>query len=309
MLVSVIIPTRNRRSLLGRTLDSVLRQAAVDLDVIVVDEASTDGTREFLAAVGDPRLRVVRHDQPHGLPQARNSGADAARGDWLAFIDDDDLWAPDRIRLQMDAADRASRDWVYTGAVNLEDDRIVFGRPPAPPDVVVAALPRYNAIPGGGSNVVMRRSLWLRAGPFETRFRRGGEDWEMSIRLARLAPPAWVCRPLVAKRVHAANMSLDVHEITAAARLVEELHHRPVDWGRVHRWLAERYLRRGRRAAALGQLARAALRGQPAGAAADLFEVLRRRLGRARHDSGPEPVDAWHTEAVAWLRVFEPTVH
>ena len=84
----------------------------------------------------------------------------------------------------------------------------------------------------------------------------------MSIRLAKHGPPAWVCRPLVAKRLHATNMFSDVAEILRAIELIESLHHTHADWGRHNRWFAHVYLRVGQRRAAFGQFARAAVRGQ-----------------------------------------------
>jgi glycosyltransferase involved in cell wall biosynthesis len=307
--VSVVVPTRNRSALLALTLRSVLRQQEVDFEVIVVDEASSDDTPAVLAALGDPRVRVIRHETVHGLPAARNRGAAAARGDWLAFIDDDDLWAPDKLVRQIRAAQTAGRDWVYTGGVNIEGWRIVLSQPLLPPEEVVAALPRYNPIPGGGSNVIVQRPTWLRAGLFEPRFRNGGEDWDMSIRLAKIGLPAWVCSPLVAKRVHSSNMSLDVAEIVRATKLIEVLHGTHADWGRVHRWLAERHLRSGRRVAAVAHLVRAAGMGQARGVAADCHVVLRRRfrrLVRRQADHSGHPGDAWAAAAAAWLRVYEP---
>jgi len=308
MEVSVVVPTRNRSALLAMTLRSVLRQQDVDLEVIVVDEASTDNTPALLTTLGDGRVRVIRHDTPRGLSAARNHGAAEARGEWLGFLDDDDLWAPDKLVRQLAAAQRAGRDWVYTGSVNIDGRRIVHSRPPLPPEETVAALPRYNAIPGGGSNVVGRRTTWLQVGPFDTRF-HGGEDWEMSIRLAKQGPPAWVCSPLIAKRVHSTNMFLDVEEILRATSLIEALHNTQVDWGRLHRWLAERYLRSGQRRAALGQFAKAAVRGQLRGVVSDLSGILQRRFWRIQKPDQSAPSrDPWRATAVAWLREFESCI-
>ena len=280
MTVSVVVPTRNRSALLAMTLRSVLRQQQVELDVIVVDEASTDGTAPMLAALGDARVRVIRHDTPRGVSVARNQGGSAARGEWLAFVDDDDLWAPDKLALQLAAARSADRDWAYAGTVNIsEGGQIIYGRPPLPPDEIVAALPRYNAIPGGGSNVVVRRSVWEHAGPFDPRL-RNTEDWEMWIRLAKHGPPACASRPLVGYRVHGSNASLDIAEIVRGTALIEALHHTTADWGRLHRWLAESCLRRGQRAAALGQFARAAVHGDATKALSGLATLMRRRLTR-----------------------------
>jgi glycosyltransferase involved in cell wall biosynthesis len=303
--VSIVIPTRNRSHLLQTTLRSAFGQRGVDIEVIVVDEGSTDDTQAVLARIHDPRLRVIRNHTSLGLPGARNRGGDEARGEWLAFLDDDDLWAPDKLVRQLRAASDASSEWVYTGAVNFEGQRIVYSRPPLAPEPAVAALLKYNAIPGGGSNVALRRSTWHRVGPFETRCRSGAEDWEMSIRLAKVGRPAWVCSPLVGKRVHASNMSLDTEEIVRATRLIEALHDTTADWGRVHRWLAERYLRSGNRRAAVVQFARAAARGQLPGVISDLRAIIGRRLGERPGDNTPEAGEnAWTAAAVEWLREF-----
>jgi GT2 family glycosyltransferase len=308
MQVSVVVPTRNRSRLLATTLRGVLRQRAVDLEVIVVDEASTDDTAAVIAAIADPRVRVVRHDTPRGVSAARNHGAEEARGDWVAFLDDDDLWAPDKLASQLQAAVDTGRDWAYTGSVNIVGpSRVVYGGPPPPPEQVVTAILRYNAIPGGGSNVVVRRTTLRRAGPFDTRL-RNTEDWEMWIRLAKMGPPAWVCSPLMAYRVHSSNSSLNVVEVVRGAQLIEQLHATTIDWGRVHRWFAESYLRAGCRQQALRQFAMAAVRGQAQGVVSDLTAILRRRVGRWIGDySGQAPASgaAWLDEASVWLRELD----
>jgi glycosyltransferase involved in cell wall biosynthesis len=298
MDVSVIVPTRNRSSLLATTLRSVLRQQNVTFEVLVVDEGSSDDTPTVLAALGDARLRVLRHDRPQGLPAARNHGAAEARGEWLAFIDDDDLWAPDKLTRQLHAARQAGRDWVYTGAVNFVESRITFYQPLLPPEQTVKALRRFNAIPGGGSNVIWHRAIWRQVGPFAPCF-QGGEDWDMSIRLAAHAPPAWVNRPLVAKRVHSTNMFSDITAILRAVELIEARHRTRVDRGRLHRWLADRYWRSGRRGAALNHFARAAIGGQLPG----VLEDLRRRLRRSPQQPTSAD-DPWRAEAQAWLQEF-----
>jgi glycosyltransferase involved in cell wall biosynthesis len=310
MDVSVIVPTRNRSRMLAATLGSVLRQRDVDLEVIVVDEASTDETPVTLSALAhaDPRLRIVRHDTPRGVSTARNRGAAEAHGDWVAFVDDDDLWAPDKLVRQLTAAVAAGCHWAYTGSVSITESLcILHGEPPLPPDAVVQALPRYNAIPGGGSNVVVRRTTLQRVGPFDARL-RNTEDWELWIRLAKAGPPAWVCHPLMAYRVHGANASLDIDEIVRGARLIEQLHGTTVDWGRLHRWLAESYLRTGRRGRAVGELARAAFRGQAAGVASDHADNQRRRVARGIGTADGVTADtrnAWIEEAAAWVRDLE----
>jgi hypothetical protein len=99
-------------------------------------------------------------------------------------------------------------------------------------------------------------------------------------------------------------MFLNVSEIMRATRLIEDLHHTHVDWGKVHRWVAERYLRNGQRGAALAQFAKAAMKGEFGGVAEDLSRLLRRRLRRHAAEAPHRRAaisDPWVAEAAAWL--------
>ena len=302
--VTVVVPTRNRSAWLTTTLRSVLGQRQVALEVIVVDEASSDDTHDVIGALGDARVRVIRHDVPLGVSSARNRGAAEGRGDWLAFVDDDDLWAPEKMMRQIAAAESAGRAWAYCGAVNIgEGGHIISGRPPLDPERVVRALRHYNAIPGGGSNVIVRRRTWLEAGPFDTRL-RNTEDWEMWLRLAARGRPACVNSPLVAYRVHTSNSSLNVAEIVRGTKLIEELHQTTVDWGRMRRWFAESYLRRGQHAAAIVEFARAAACGDVGAVLRDVGGILRHRVVRPplQPVAGTASGDAWIATALIWLQ-------
>ena len=232
MDVSVVIPTHNRSALLSRTLRSALRQVRVDFEVIVVDEASNDDTPALLSALDDRRVRVLRHEIPRGLSAARNHGAEHARAEWLAFLDDDDLWAPDKLFRQVSAARETGREWAYTGSVNIANGRIVRISPAPSEEEVMATLPRFPILPGGGSNVIMRRETFTQVGPFETRLVSGGEDWELWIRLAK---HGWlgIREPLMAKRIHSSNMFGETDRIVRATTVIETLHDAPIDWGRM----------------------------------------------------------------------------
>jgi len=92
--VTVVIPTRNRWRLLKQTLGTVMAQEGVDFDVVIVDEGSTDETPEMLRQLPRERVHVPRHDQAKGVSATRNAGIAAATGEWVAFVDDDYIWAP-----------------------------------------------------------------------------------------------------------------------------------------------------------------------------------------------------------------------
>ena len=189
--ISVVIPTRNRRRLLALALASVLDQRGVRLEVIVVDEACTDDTAAMVRSIADPRVRPVRHDVPLGKSAARNRGIAEATAEWIAFLEDDDIWAPDKLRLQLQALRATGRSWGYTGAANITDDhRILGGAPPRLPEDVAEALHRVNSVPGGCSSVVVSKKALPPEG-FDRRYRLC-EDWDLWIRLARTGPPASV---------------------------------------------------------------------------------------------------------------------
>jgi len=112
--VSVILPTRNRRALLEMTLRSVLGQQEVDLEVIVVDEASTDGTLAMLATEF-PEARVIKHETARGPSAARNAGIAAATGEWILFLDDDDVLHPEHLESLVKTSKAAPTGTVVSG--------------------------------------------------------------------------------------------------------------------------------------------------------------------------------------------------
>jgi glycosyltransferase involved in cell wall biosynthesis len=307
--VTVVIPTRNRAHLLEQTLASVLAQQAVSLEVVVVDEASDDDTPNLIAAVGGSRIRTIRHEVPRGVSAARNAGIAAARGEWLAFLDDDDLWAPDKLCVQLEAARAQGRTWAVTGAVSVDNDlRVLAGERPLRADRMMEDLRRYNSIPVGASNVVVRRDVLASVGEFSTQLRHMA-DWELWLRLAETGKPAVVPRPLVAYRLHAASATLDT-AIDAAEPLAElefitTRHDIPADRAAVYRWVAWSSLRAGRRMAAVSAYWLAIREGDLKSAARMVVAVAHPQIGRrtfyrpfvfTRQDR------AWFDEAGAWLR-------
>jgi hypothetical protein len=239
----------------------------------------------------------------------------------VGFCDDDDLWSPDKLSRQLQAACAAGAEWVYGGAVFIDDrQRVRGGAPPLPPEALMRLLFRWDPVPGGCSNVIVSYQALDESGLFASEFGTLA-DWELWLRLAAHGAPAWVPRPLVAYRVHGGNMSLDVARTLAELDLLEARHRLAVERSRFDSYLASLCLRSGRKTEALRLLLRAAFVDRSgygvAQASADAAMVWRfarvgaeRRLRltspsrqRRRHDREwrHDPNLAWKAEAQAWL--------
>jgi glycosyltransferase involved in cell wall biosynthesis len=106
--ISVVIPTRNRPELVSRAVGSALSQTLRDIEVIVVIDGPDTASREVLDGIADPRLRIVQRDESGGAPAARNVGAQHAQAPWVALLDDDDEWLPEKLATQLDLAKAAT---------------------------------------------------------------------------------------------------------------------------------------------------------------------------------------------------------
>jgi len=113
--VSVVLPTFNRADTVGRAIRSVLDQTFTDLELIVVDDGSTDDTVAVLARFADPRLRVLRSTVNRGVSAARNKGIEEARGRFIAFEDSDDSWRPQKLQRQIDCLASAGEGVAVVG--------------------------------------------------------------------------------------------------------------------------------------------------------------------------------------------------
>jgi glycosyltransferase involved in cell wall biosynthesis len=108
--VSVIIPTYNRSAYVVSAIRSVLNQTLKDLEVIVVDDGSTDDTEEKIRLLNDERVRYVRHDKNRGLTTARNTGLSVAKGDFISWLDDDNTWLPGKLENEIKAFEKEPKN-------------------------------------------------------------------------------------------------------------------------------------------------------------------------------------------------------
>ncbi|MFA5111685.1 MAG: glycosyltransferase family A protein [Desulfobaccales bacterium] len=193
--VSVIIPTYNRAGLVREAVASVLAQTYRDFEIVVVDDASSDGTGAALAEWRE--VQVIRHPHRRGVSAARNTGIRAARGEWLALLDSDDLWLPEKLARQMAYLlarpglwlCQTDETWVRRGArVNKPvSHRKVEGR------IFLPSLARCVVSP---SAVILHRKLIEAHGGFDETL-PAAEDYDLWLRLTWRYEVGLVEEPLV----------------------------------------------------------------------------------------------------------------
>lgn len=255
---TVVVPTRNRAARLARTLVTLQAQDHPDLEILVCDDGSTDDTAAQVAALGDPRVRLVPADGSGGsVAAARNRGLAAASGRWVAFCDDDDLWHPSKLSGQVAEMERTGRAWSYCGAVRVDDGFTPISMHEAEDRDLLPTLGYVNGVPGGCSTVVARREAVDTAGGFDPAFSMLA-DWDLWIRLARQGRAAPWPRLGVLYVQHGTQMSTDLSatrdELARFRAKHADLlvaHPRASSIDGVDVWISDRLRGSGRRTAAV----------------------------------------------------------
>lgn len=226
-LISVITPLYQGAETIERTLRSVQRQTWEKVEIIVIDDGSQDSGPDIVrrAALADRRIRLIAQDNA-GVAEARNRGARAATGDFLSFVDADDLCGPERLELQMAALEGGGEEaaLVYTWSALIDEQDRVFSTWPGP-DLqgwVFRDLCRSNFV-GNGSCTLMRRAAFEKVGGYDAslhaRDAQGCEDLMIYMRLAEHYQFRVVRRHLTGYRVTRANMSSDALRMLRSCEL------------------------------------------------------------------------------------------
>lgn len=190
-LVSVVIPTHNRADLLSRAIQSVLDQTHRNLEILVVDDASTDGTRETVENIKGVRIRYIRQPRSQGAAAARNTGIQNAGGEYVAFLDDDDEWEPQKLEEQIKILRRhPAAMCAYQG-----EERSVARVYQMKPTIDLPEL-KKGFFRGGSASALIARTDLLRTVLFDETLPRF-QDWDLCIRLAQHASIGYTPRPLV----------------------------------------------------------------------------------------------------------------
>lgn len=257
--VSVIIPTYNRARLVCRAVTSVLSQTFEDFELLVVDDASQDETEKVIAEFDDPRIRYLRQPVNRDVSAARNRGLREARGKFIAFLDSDDEWLPDKLEAQVSRFRELpeSVGLVYSGSVIQygNDKEVVFT--PQCRGRVFEELLLKNITDTGSASVMIRRNVIRVVGFFDEAI-PAMEDYDYWIRVGRFYDFEYIERPLV--RYYEVEMPdrrslVRKADIDARRRLFRKYRSALVQAGLVHKFLlisAKRRLSRFKRPDRLG---------------------------------------------------------
>lgn len=194
--VSVVIPTFCRPESTKRALSSVVAQTFSDFEIIVVDDGSSDDTMQVVQGLGIDRLRVIRHETNRGPAAARNTAVAVAKGEWIAFLDSDDVWKPEKLARQMTRlqAAPANVSACATGYYLHKGGRELTIIPNLPPGTF-----RFNILFGcaisPGTTLLVKRKVFDEIGLFDERLRRL-EDWDWLLRYAQHYDIVFVPEPL-----------------------------------------------------------------------------------------------------------------
>ncbi|WFU12253.1 glycosyltransferase family A protein (plasmid) [Rhizobium sp. CB3090] len=226
--VAVVVPMFNAERTIGATLESICQQTHQALDVIVVDDGSSDRSTSIVAAYTkqDRRIRILRQTNS-GVAVARNNGAAATDAEFLAFVDADDLWAPSKIALQWQALEEGgqSAGLAYCWYALIDENSRVFSlhNRPSAEGHVLQHMCRNNFV-GNGSSMLMRRTAFEKAGKFDpslkARKAQGCEDLLICLRIAESYEFRVVPQHLVGYRITNTNMSSDVKQMLRSCEIV-----------------------------------------------------------------------------------------
>ena len=238
--VSVVVPNYNYGHYLENAIDSVLSQSYEELELIIVDDGSTDDTRSLIHKFSDPR--IFWYFQGHkGISAARNFGIHQARGEYIAFLDADDFWAPTKIEEQVKSLRFQNElGLIYSGFFLIDQDGQVIAKR-SPVKVINPPLKMLllgNIISGSSTTAFVPRQVFDIVGEFDEQI-KGAEDWDMWIRISEKFSILAIDKPLAFIRLHSQNTtsnidSMDFHQQVVIRKFFQN-HDLPPDIKRLRR--------------------------------------------------------------------------
>jgi glycosyltransferase involved in cell wall biosynthesis len=216
-LISVIIPVFNGETTIQETIESVLNQTIKDLELLVINDGSQDGTVEIIERIPDSRIQIFSYPNA-GQSTSRNRGIELAKGDYISFIDADDLWTPDKLEAQLNALQANSKAAVaysWTDWINESSQLLGKGSYNTEQGEVFAKL-LLNDFVANGSNVLIRRDALTEVGGFDSSV-TPAEDWDLWLRLAARYEFVAVRSPQILYRISPHSASFNVWKMEASS--------------------------------------------------------------------------------------------
>ena len=207
--VSVIIPTYNRAEFIYLAITSVLNQTFQDYEIVIVDDGSTDNTVSVVNGFSCDKVRYIKHDRNKGEAESRNTGIKSSQGEFIAFIDDDDEWLPEKLDDQIKLMSQCGKQvgGIYTGILTIDRES---------GDIVDQIIPQkrgyiYNDLLVENcvftpSTILLRRECFEKVGLFDRNIKYG-PDYDMWIRIAKEYQFEYIKEPLVRYYIHNNKLS------------------------------------------------------------------------------------------------------
>ena len=220
---SIIIPAYNAIKYLPETLDSVLKQTFRNFEVLIINDGSSDNIIEWAADIIDPRVKLISQDN-QGVSAARNAGIKKSRGEYIAFIDADDLWEPTKLEKQLQCLKKnPSLGLIHTAMTLIDEKGKSLGRTfisNIEGDALKALLEENTIVT---SSVTVRRNCLETVGNFDNSL-RSSEDWELWVRIACRYPFALIKEPLVFYRQHPHNTTKNWQMLEQDLHCIEQVY-------------------------------------------------------------------------------------
>src|SRR3989339_353521 len=195
--VSVIVPTCNRPHLIKRTIDSILKQTFQDFEIIVVVDGVKERAEEAVKSFGDSRIKYIQHETNKGGGAARNTGIKASQGEYIAFLDDDDEWLPNKLEKQVKVLDESGGDvgFCFTAVLNILDDRTEKSKVPDGLNdyhgLALASFKRFLTV-----TLIIKREVFDLVGLFDESL-PSHQEAELMIRVTKKFKGIGINEPLV----------------------------------------------------------------------------------------------------------------
>lgn len=208
--VGVVIPTYNRAEYVKEAIHSVIHQTFKNWKLIVVDDASTDNTRNVIKEIDDSRVHYIRNEKNKGAQKARNRGVLSSKTKYIAFLDSDDIWHKEKLKKQVNKAEKECLNLVSCSELILGEKKTLRESYNGNRNNISKEIMKRDII-GSCSKVLVKRSTIIEAGMFDTRLKYH-QDWDMWIRISELGGVGFVDSVLVKKRVGHDNISSNLQE-------------------------------------------------------------------------------------------------